>query len=232
MTRIPTTGSSTLPMHPRARQALPSRPHDPAAALSLVLAAGTAALLLGGCASQAEPRHAHKPNVTITARTYDLPKCAAPVPSWMVGRVNCRAARCFNPYGADPRPPGVAALLSLASGTTSANFAGVGDGLGAMLTTALKETGCFDLQEREAMGEIAQELNLAGRKLETQQADYMISASGTEIDFDTRVQRFGGGVIPVIGSIRRRTQRAELGMDVKIVDVDHARGLDAKTFAA
>ncbi len=72
----------------------------------------------------------------------------------------------------------------------------------------------------------------AGNQIEVQQADYVISAAITELDFDTRVKSFGGGMIPVIGSVQRKTQRAALGMDVKIVDVNRARVLDARTFVA
>ena len=51
--------------------------------------------------------------------------------------------------------------------------------------TALKETGYFDIQEREAMDALAKELALVGKTVEVQQADFMISGAITSISMST-----------------------------------------------
>jgi curli biogenesis system outer membrane secretion channel CsgG len=112
------------------------------------------------------------------------------------------------------------------------NFAGIGDGMGAMLITVLKETGCFEIQEREAMDELAKELALVGKKVEVQQADFMISGAITAINMSTERTALGGGFIPILGAFTRTTQTADIGMDMKIIDVNRAKVVESRTFVA
>lgn len=49
-----------------------------------------------------------------------------------------------------------------AQGKLPPSLEGVGNGMRDMLTTILKSTGCFDIQERQAMDEIQKELKAAG----------------------------------------------------------------------
>ncbi|MBH9578149.1 CsgG/HfaB family protein [Inhella proteolytica] len=164
---------------------------------------------------------------TVTTRTYDLPRCDKPVASVMVGKLACKAAAC------QPLPQTNNPLLQLAMAQQQGpNLSMVGDGMAAMLTTALKETGCFDLQDREAMEEMAKELALVGKKMEVQQADFMISGAITSISMVTEKSRLGGGVIPIVGMISKTTQNAEIGVDVKVLDVNRGRVVEAKTFQA
>ena len=100
-----------------------------------------------------------------------LAKCDKPVASIMVGKLVCKAGNCSNASAGSAG--GLAALL-MAGGS---NVAAIGDGIKDMMTTALQETGCFNVMEREAMDEIQAELQRAGKTVQTKQADYLISGS-------------------------------------------------------
>lgn len=175
---------------------------------------------------------------TITEKIYPLPKCDKPVASVVVGKLVCKSAGCKDNQPAQSNS-GLGVLVELArmsnqeEGTpTSSSFPGAAEGMSSMLTTMLKQTGCFDIQEREALDELAKELALVGKKLEVQQADFMISGSITSMNMTTEKTSFGAGFIPVIGSVGVTTKKADVGLDIKVIDVNKARVLDAKTFTA
>ena len=104
--------------------------------------------------------------------------------------------------------------------------------MSAMLTTTLKATGCFDIQEREALEELSKELALVGKKVEVEQAEFMISGSITSMNMSTEKKSFGGGFIPILGHIGVTTKTADVGLDIKLIDVARAKVLDSKTFEA
>lgn len=170
-------------------------------------------------------------NTTVTERDYNLPTCAAPVASVVVGEFKCKSANCMVENNNNPAA-GLERLAQLASGQSTVRFPGVGEGMSAMLTTALKKTGCFDIQEREALNELQQELELVGKKVEVQQADFMISGSVTSINLATQSKSFGGGFIPVLGSVSKKKQLAELSVDLRIIDVNRAKLVDSITLDA
>ncbi|KGM38714.1 hypothetical protein JY96_21310 [Aquabacterium sp. NJ1] len=169
-------------------------------------------------------------STTVTnEKDYALPKCSKPVATVMVGQVTCKSSSCQAPTQ-DPRASGLMALAQLASGSSSSTFPGIGDGMTAMLTTVLKETGCFEIQEREALEELKKEMALVGKTVEVQQAEYMITGAITSISMSTEKKQFAGGFIPILGSISTTTRQAELGMDIKVIDVSKAKVMEAKTF--
>ncbi len=92
---------------------------------------------------------------TVNEKEYNLPKCSKPVASVMVGNISCKSAACQQGTADAGRSNALMAMAQMASGLSESAFPAIGDGLKAMLTTALKETGCFDIQEREAMDELA-----------------------------------------------------------------------------
>lgn len=162
----------------------------------------------------------------VSEKSYDLPKCAAPIASVVVGKFNCKAASC-------QAQSALAQYLRVAGGGASAaSVDSLGSSMTDMLTTVLKSTGCFDIQEREVMEELAKELALVGKKVEVQQADYMISGAITSIDMSSDSTSLGGGFIPILGLINITTKKADVGLDIKIIDVNRAKVLDAKTFTA
>lgn len=171
----------------------------------------------------------------VTEKSYQLPKCIKPVASVVVGKFSCKATGCKDTTNANDN--GLSALAELArlsnsDGPVTQTFPGVGEGMSTMLTTLLKETGCFEIQEREAMDELAKELALVGKKVQVQQADFMVSGAITSINMSTEKKSFGGGFIPVLGQIGFTTKTADVGLDIKLIDVNKAKVFDAKTFQA
>lgn len=156
-----------------------------------------------------------------------LPKCEAPIATIMVGKLQCKAGNCQNASAGQNNP--LAALLSAAG---QPNMSSIGDGIKDMMTTALQETGCFEVMEREAMDEIAKELALAGKKLETKQADFLVSGSITQIDVEKKSTSFGGGFIPIIGAVGVNKETASVAMDLRLVSVDTAKIVGSKKVAA
>jgi curli biogenesis system outer membrane secretion channel CsgG len=167
------------------------------------------------------------------APVISLPHCDKPLASVMVGKMQCKAANCGS--GApNSGANGLAALLQMANAANNGltNVSGIADGIKDVLVTALSETGCFDVQDREAMDEIAQELERAGKKVQTVQAEYLISGAVTQIDVSTDNKSFGGGFIPIIGAIGTKTQTAEVALDMRLVNVDTAKVVASKRSSA
>lgn len=173
---------------------------------------------------------------TVTQKQYELPKCDKPIASVVVGKLACKSAACQPPAqqaGGQANPLlQLAMAAAAAQNGQSADLAVVGDGMSAMLTTVLKETGCFDIQEREAMEEMARELALVGKKVEAQQADFMITGAITSISMVTEKKQLGGGYIPIVGMFSTTKKSAEIGLDIKILDVNRAKLVEARTFQA
>lgn len=169
----------------------------------------------------------------VVEKTYALPKCDKPVASVMVGKLSCKSSGCQPHTSNGAANSQMAMLLALANAQSAGpDLSVVGDGMVAILTTVLKETGCFDIQEREAMDELAKELALVGKKMEVQQADFMISGAITSISMESKKSSLGGGFIPIIGAISTTKQSAEIALDIKIIDINRAKVFDAKTFQA
>jgi curli biogenesis system outer membrane secretion channel CsgG len=167
-----------------------------------------------------------------TADTLQLTNCVKPIASVMVGKLTCKSAGCGAGGGQASGASGLLALLAAAGHGGAGAVTGVGDGIQDMFVTALQKTGCFDLQDRESMDEIAKELKLAGKEVKTQQADFIISGALTTVEMENSSAGIGGGFIPFIGSISRNTQKANVGMDIKIIDVNTAKILDTQRHMA
>ena len=151
----------------------------------------------------------------------------------MVGKLSCKSAGCQPAASAGAANSQMAMLMALANAQRQGpDLSVVGDGMAAILTTVLKETGCFELQEREVLDELAKELALVGKKMEVQQADFMISGAITSISMESKKTSLGGGFIPIIGAISTTQKSAEIALDIKIIDVNKAKVFDAKTFQA
>lgn len=156
-----------------------------------------------------------------------LTKCDKPIASVTVGTVSCKASACKQATAG--RDNMLVQLMSLAG---QPNVEGIGEGLGDMMVTVMRNTGCFDLQERQALDDINRELALVGKKVEAKQADYIISGSVTRISLVQDRSNFGFGLIPVIGSVSSTTQKAEVSMDLRLIDVNKAKILESQTFSA
>jgi curli biogenesis system outer membrane secretion channel CsgG len=159
--------------------------------------------------------------------TASFPHCDKPIAKVMMGKLKCKAANCDSASAGNSNP--LAALLA-ASGQS--NVSGIGDGIKDMMTTALQETGCFEIMDRESMDEINQELAAAGKKVEVAVSDFLISGSVTQIEMEKSSINIGWGLIPVIGSIGKTTQKASVAMDLRLVSVNTAKVLASKNVQA
>lgn len=145
-----------------------------------------------------------------------------------IGKVRCKAAACRKP----PKSQGgLFALLQLAG---VPNFEGIGDGLKDMILSALQQTGCFRVLDRESLEEIQQELALFGGKKQAdlKAADYIVSASITSINYSRKSGTLGGGRIPFLGAISTTKEKATLVMDVRLISVETGEVAFSKTYKA
>ncbi len=155
-------------------------------------------------------------------------KCDSPTNIKLtVGNVRCTAAGCQQ--GGARENPGLFQLLQLA-GVPS--FEGIGNGLRDMFNTALNQTGCFRIFDREALEAIRQELALAGKTLKAESADYIVLANVTSINFERKGGNLGLGFIPILSAISVTKQTAQLAMDVRLVKVETGEVVFTKTYTA
>lgn len=163
-----------------------------------------------------------------------LPRCETPLASVMVTKLQCKAANCAGSGDSGSGAGGLAALLQAVNSANGGltNVSGIADGIKDVLVTALSETGCFDVQDREAMDEIQKELALAGKKIQAQTADFIISGAVTQIDVSVDNKSFGGGLIPFIGTVGTKTQKAAVALDMRLVDVNTAKVVSSKRATA
>lgn len=128
-----------------------------------------------------------------------LVRCEKPVASISVGAFSCKATACQEAAAGSGN--GMAALLQLAQasqGLSVQTFPTLGSSMGSGLTTTLKATGCFTVQEREALEELKREAALAGVEIKPTAADYLVSGAITAVVLNTRSNSFGGGLLPVV----------------------------------
>jgi curli biogenesis system outer membrane secretion channel CsgG len=186
-------------------------------------------VLSTACASTPEKGSVASEGSTVKTVEQDVMKCSSTVASVMVGKFECKSPQCSEQ---SVQPNNVMALALLAGGAVPAGLGDLGGGMSSMITTALKESGCFDVQDRKEMKQIEEELARVGKKVKVQQADYIISGTITDAALTRQKRKIGGGWIPVIGSIKKETMKAKMDFDLKIIDVNKANIAAAKTFSA
>jgi curli biogenesis system outer membrane secretion channel CsgG len=149
--------------------------------------------------------------------------CDKPVAKVMVGKLTCKAASCNNASAGNGNP-----IMALLAAAGQPNASGIGDGIKDMMTTALQDSGCFEVMDRDAMDDIRKELEAAGRKVETEAADFIVTGAVTQIEMEKSSTNIGWGMIPVIGSFGVTTQKASVGLDLRLVSVASAKVIGSK----
>jgi curli biogenesis system outer membrane secretion channel CsgG len=168
------------------------------------------------------------PNSNVTIIDQNVKKCQMSFASIMIGKFDCKSPQC----GEQAQPvQGLMAIAMLSGASIPVALGDLGGGMSSMVTTALKESGCFDVQDRQVMQQIEEELARVGKKVEIQQADYIISGVITDAVLSRDRKAIGGGWIPVIGSVRKEKITAKMDFDLKIIDVNNAKVVAAKTFS-
>jgi curli biogenesis system outer membrane secretion channel CsgG len=166
---------------------------------------------------------------TVTEQRFDfLPKCDKAAATLVVSGITCKAAAC-QPRG---QMGGQLAALMAMSGQGAPDMSRMGDGVGAALTTALKATGCFEIQEREALEELRKEMELAGMKLEAKPADFMILGAISSLEAAKSKSNIGGGILPVVGGFSRSKSSVSMSLDLRIVNTKSASVVASKAFTA
>lgn len=166
----------------------------------------------------------------VTEMKYDAPTCTAPIARIALGKIGCKASQCKK---SDLKGAPQALIAQLASLSGQASLEGIGEGLGDMLLTVLKQTGCFEVLERENIEELKQELALMGKELkDVAVADYLIGGSVTSIKMENKTTSIGFGLIPVIGSVDFKKTMAILAMDMRLIDVNSTKVLNTRTYEA
>jgi curli biogenesis system outer membrane secretion channel CsgG len=178
--------------------------------------ASAAALVCGFSFAQAPVETA---DTSGTARLH----CDKPVAKVMVGKLTCKAASCNSASAGNGNP-----IMALLAAAGQPNVSGIGDGIKDMMTTALQNSGCFEVMDRDAMDEIKKELAAAGLPMVTEAADFLVTGSLTQIEMEKSSTNFGWGLIPVIGSIGMTTQKASVGLDLRLVSVASAKVVGSK----
>lgn len=192
----------------------------------LCISSISAALLFAGCASSNGPTMVSKGKGGVTVSEKDGIKnieyitCSQPTgKKIVVSNIKCKASGCQK----NAKMSGsVAALLQLA-GKSIPDFSTIGTGLGNMLQTSLDRTKCFDVLDRETMKELKEEMALAGKSIKMDSADILVTGAITSITYKKERSAVGGGFIPFLGAIKKDTNSADLGMDMKVVDVNSAK---------
>jgi curli biogenesis system outer membrane secretion channel CsgG len=149
--------------------------------------------------------------------------CDKPIAKIVVGKLTCKSASCNNASAGSANP-----LMALRAAAGQPNVFGIGDGIKDMMTTALQETGCFEVMDRDSMDEIKKELEAAGKKVETEVADFLVTGSVTQIDMEKSSTNIGWGMIPIIGSVGLSTQKANVALELRLVSVTNATVLTSK----
>ncbi|WP_374667218.1 CsgG/HfaB family protein [Acinetobacter sp.] len=164
-------------------------------------------------------------------------ECVKPVASVSVSELTCKASGCQNSASTPNNNAlsGLAQLAQMASGESSNTFPGAEKSLSSLITSRLQATGCFEIQDREALETLKSEMALAGKSLKLNPAKYVITGSITSIGVNTKKRDIAGGYIPnfvpVLGSMKQTSKSADLSLDIKILDVQNGRVLASKTFA-
>ncbi len=184
------------------------------------LLALVAVCVLAGCESMVQPEA--KVDTTMAQQSFNCP-----------GRANVALARF------DWKVGGSGTTIRTPMGTISiTEDQGVLQGLRDMMMTALVQTRCFRVLERQDFGALKEEMGLresgytkkkTTRKGRVKEADLMIVAAVTGWEDGTSGVAGGlGGLFgPVVGGIAGAVKKSSVAMDIRIVDVETTEVLAA-----
>jgi len=164
---------------------------------------------------------------TTVERQIPVVRCAEPVYSVMVMEFDCKANSCQE---ANPGNPKLLLIYEALAGTGGVK--GVGKGLATMLTNALKTTNCFRIVDLEQYERMKKLLEATGQKVQPPKVDYMIMGSITALELERSGGALGGGLIPILGAINVRKDKAKLGVDVNIIKPETLEIIYSNSFDA
>jgi curli biogenesis system outer membrane secretion channel CsgG len=176
----------------------------------------------------------------VREREINVPKCAKPVAKVIVSEIKCKSADCSSGAGQqDPKRYRWWDYMGHGGNVNQPTYTGVGSGMTEMLSTALSQTGCFEVMERASLDELNKELALVGKKVEAEAADFLITGSITSLGFEQSATGLGGlgglfkGPLALVaGSVDFKKSKVHMNMDLRIVNVSKAKLLASRTFQA
>lgn len=174
-------------------------------------------------------------------REISVPKCVKPVAKVIVSEIKCKSADCSSTAGQqDPKRYRWWDYMGAGGGNVKQpTYTGVGTGMTEMLSTALSQTGCFEVMERASLDEINKELALVGKKVDAEAADFLVTGSITSLGFEQSSTGLGalggffkGPLALVAGSVDYKKSKVHMNMDLRVVDVNKAKVVGSRTFQA
>ena len=182
----------------------------------------------------------HAETSDVHEREISVPKCAKPVAKVIVSEIKCKSADCSSGAGQqDPRRYRWWEYMGHGGNVNQPTYTGVGTGMTEMLSTALQQTGCFEVQERASLDELNKELALVGKKVEAEAADFLITGSITSLGFEQSSTGLGalggffkGPLALVAGSVDWKKTKVHMNMDLRVVNVSKAKIVGSKTLQA
>jgi len=182
----------------------------------------------------------HAETSDVHEREISVPKCAKPVAKVIVSEIKCKSADCSSGAGQqDPRRYRWWEYMGHGGNVNQPTYTGVGTGMTEMLSTALQQTGCFEVQERASLDELNKELALVGKKVEAEAADFLITGSITSLGFEQSSTGLGGlggffkGPLALVaGSVDWKKTKVHMNMDLRVVNVSKAKIVGSKTLQA
>ena len=198
-----------------------------------------AKLIAGAVAALAVP-FALAQTSDVREREISVPKCTAPIAKVIVSEIKCKSADCSSGAGQqDPKRYRWWEYAGAGNTVKQPTFTGVGTGMTEMLSTALSQTGCFEVMERDSLDEINKELALVGKKVEAEAADFLITGSITSLGFEQSSTGLGGlgglfkGPLALVaGSVDFKKSKVHMNMDLRVVDINKAKVKGSRTFQA
>jgi curli biogenesis system outer membrane secretion channel CsgG len=196
-------------------------------------------ILLGAAAALFVPL-ALAQSSDVREREISVPKCSKVVAKVIVSELRCKSADCSSGAGQqDPKRYRWWDYAGGGGGVRQPTYTGVGSGMTEMLSTALAQTGCFEVMERASLDEINKELALIGKKVEHEAADFLITGSITSLGFEQSSTGLGalGGFLKgplalAAGSVDFKSSKVHMNMDLRVVDVRKAKILSSRTLQA
>ena len=154
--------------------------------------------------------------------------CQAPVAKISISPLKCQTSQCQVQNTGNGN---MAALLSMAREQQGVkDLSNLDEAMTTMLTSSLSASGCFEVLDRQALEEMKRELEFAGKEMKIDAADYLITGSLTTLDYKKTKSVVGGGFIPLAGMFANTKTTANIGMDIRLMNVNSSRIEYTKTY--
>ncbi|BDF93704.1 CsgG/HfaB family protein [Pseudoalteromonas sp. KAN5] len=154
-------------------------------------------------------------------------RCPSPVAKITISPMKCKSSQCQED---NYKGNGFAAMVQTLAKKESVDFSLIGESMTTMMTSSLSQTGCFDVLDREVLEDLRQEMALAGKTIEVDTSDFIVTGAITSLEYAKEESSFGGGLIPFGGAVTNSETTAKIGLDVRVLDVNSSKIVYTKTY--